>query len=136
MKTNFYFFRFLFPAIFFSITVSSSAQIPEADRVEKLAIYKAVVGASDELPDDSVNYNINNPVTIDSMFSQIDVNVLRDCSKLEADCNGYVYVKFYDGTRQVYHLFATWTHLSMKGSRNICYFVYPAARELFKNNAQ
>ncbi|MBD3234823.1 MAG: hypothetical protein GF315_13945 [candidate division Zixibacteria bacterium] len=115
---------------------NASAEVPDPDTIQAVAVYEASVNTSDELPDSLVNYNVVSPSTIADMFNGIEADTLRDCSGLDAKNNAYIYAKFDNGERQVYHLFLRWSHFSLKGVRGNCYYVSPDAQTLFKDNAQ
>ena len=112
------------------------AQVPNPAAVEKVAIYKAIVGASDNMADNLVNYNITDKALIQALFTGMESDTLRDCSRMEAKSSAFVYVKLYNGNRQVYHLFQMYSHFSKKDDRANCFYVNPPTRLLFENNAQ
>lgn len=112
------------------------AQVPNPAAIEKVAVYKAIQGASDDLADNMVNYNITDKALIQAMFTGMESDTLRDCSRMEATNNAYVYVKMYGGTTHIYHLFQMYGHFSRKNDRANCFYVTPPARLLFENNAQ
>lgn len=121
---------------FIAMTTYISAQVPNPAAIEKVAVYKAIQGASDELPDEQVNYNITDKSLIDSMFTGIESDTLRDCSGMEARTSAFVYVKMLNGTTQVYHLFRMYSHFSKKNDRSNCFYINPPSRTLFETNAQ
>lgn len=112
------------------------AEVPSPDTIQAMAIYEATVDTHDDWPDNLVNYDVTDPILIAEMFSGIEADTLRDCSDLEADNNAYLYVKFDNGTRQVYHLFFRWSHFSAKGDRGNCFYVAAFSRYLFEQYAQ
>jgi hypothetical protein len=127
---------FLILLIFIAMTSSLTSQVPNPAAIEKVAVYKSIQGASDELPDGQVNFNITDKGLIASMFTGIESDTLRDCSLMEAKNSAFVYVKMYNGTTQVYHLFRMYSHFSKKDDRANCFYVTPPARSLFETNAQ
>lgn len=112
------------------------AEVPNPATIQAMAIYKATVDTDDDWPDNQVNYNVTDPVVIANMIWGIEADTLRDCSDLQTDNNAYLYIKFTNGTRRVYHLFFRWTHFSAKGDRENCYYVAPSSQALFKAYAQ
>jgi hypothetical protein len=50
--------------------------------------------------------------------------------------DAYVYIKFKDGSIEVYDLFGLWSHISKVGLQGSCYFVSVSGQTLFENNAQ
>ncbi len=121
---------------FVAMAIELTAQVPNPAAIEKVAIYEAIQDASDELPDEEVNYNITDKDLINALFSDIESDTLRDCSLMEARNSAYVYVKLYNGSRQVYHLFLMYSHFSGKNDRGNCFYVNPTAQALFESNAQ
>lgn len=119
-----------------ALTVNLMAQVPNPASIEKVAVYKAIQGASDSLNDDQVNYNITDKNLINSMFTGMESDTLRDCSTMEAKTSAFVYVKLYNGNSHVYHLFQMYAYFSKKNDRANCFYVNPPTRVLFENNAQ
>ncbi len=119
-------------SFFMSLLTMETANAAElgSGTVEKLAIYEANVNTSDELPDDEVVYNVIDPDTINSILAGIELSVERNCLELEAANTSYMYVKFKDGTRKVYHLFLLDSHLALKDQRHTCFFIEESSRSL------
>lgn len=122
--------------ITFAMTYNSMAQVPNPSAIERVAVYQAVQGASDNIPDDQVNFNVTDKTLINAMFTGIESDILRDCSLMEAKNSAFVYVKLYNGTVHVYHLFHMYSHFAKKNDRGNCFYVNPSARGLFEANAQ
>ena len=114
---------------------SIQAQIPKTSQIQAVAIYNSLT-SDDNLPDGSVNYNISNPATIAILFTNIESNVLRDCTNLDSDSNAYVYVKYIDGTRDVYDVFLMWSHIALRDNGDNCYYIESSAQSLFESLAQ
>ena len=133
-------FRFAAPmAIVLCLTMVSAvgyAQVPDPNDILEMAIYFADTSSTDDLPDSLVNYDITDSGLIASMFGGIEADTLRDCSDLEADTDAFVYVRFNDLTRKVYHLILEWSHFHEKGDEGNCHWVNPVSRSLFEANAQ
>jgi hypothetical protein len=129
LALTFLLFLFLAPS-------SGQAQIPDPDTIQAVAVYRVIPGASDNLPDSLVNYNVTDSATIYDMFTGIEADTVRNCRLMEAETNGYVYAKFDSGERQVYHMYLRWSHISKKVSRRYCYYVNQSARDLFEYYAQ
>ncbi len=119
-----------------AISAGAAAQVPNAADINVMAVYKASVGVTDSIPDNLVNYNITSPATIAAMIGGIENDTLRDCVGYDAKNNAYLYVKFINGTRKVYHLYLNWMHFSKMDDRDHCYYITPASQALFKSNAQ
>ncbi|MBN1163519.1 MAG: hypothetical protein JXB45_02995 [Candidatus Krumholzibacteriota bacterium] len=114
----------------------SRAQVPDPDSIQTVAIYRATVNTSGDWDDIDVNYDITDPDTIRSLFNEIESDTLRDCSGWKTKNSAYVYVKFLDGSRIVYHLFLDWSHFSVFRERENCYYVIPGNRARFRRHAQ
>lgn len=108
---------------------------PDPTTVEALAIYDAKTG-SDSLPDSQVNYNVIDPGLISQILGGIEWSVARDCFDMETINVTYMYMRYLDGTRKVYHLFLHDSHISLKDNRGTCFYVDPATRTLIEDNTQ
>jgi len=113
-----------------------NADVANPDSVVAMAIYRATVDTRDDWPDSMVSYNVTDRDTINAMLTGIEGDTLRDCSDFKADDDAYIYIKYSNQTRRVYHLFLRWTHFSFAGHRENCYYVEPASQELFQRHAQ
>lgn len=108
---------------------------PDPGQVLALAVYSAVTG-SDSLPDGQVSYNVTDPGVIAQILNGIEWSVPRDCGELETDNTTFMYLKYLDGTRKVYHLFLRNSHISLAGNRGTCFYVDPSSRTLIEDNTQ
>jgi len=122
-----------------AVAVSSIAPLalagPDPAQVLALAVYSAVTG-SDSLPDGQVSYNVTDPGVIAQILNGIEWSVPRDCGELETDNTSFMYLKYLDGTRKVYHLFLRNSHVSLAGNRGTCFYVDPSSRTLIEDNTQ
>lgn len=122
----------IFTGVFFTV----QAQVPNPADIMHMAVYKASVGITDSIPDNLVNYNINSPAIINGMMTGIESDTLRECNSYDAKNNAYLYVKFQNGSRKVYHVFMNWMHFANKSDRESCFYITPSSQALFKSNAQ
>ena len=138
MRRLFLRWELAFASLMFMLMVASplQAEVPSPDTIQAMGIYKATVDTDDDWPDNLVNYNVTDSVLIADIISGIEADTLRDCSRLKARNNAYLYIKFKDGTRRVYHLFLHWSHFSAAGQRGTCYYVNSSSQELFRVHAQ
>lgn len=126
----------ILPVILLCLADLASAQVPNPADITSMALYKASVGVTDSIPDNLVNYNITAPAMISAMITGIESDTLRQCERYEAKNNAYLYVKFLNGSRKVYHIYLNWMHFSKKGDRANCFYINPLTQVLFRQNAQ
>src|SRR6266446_5365779 len=65
-------------------TTTATAQVPNPDYVQAVAIYRAGVGVSDSLPDNQVNYNVTDQAVVRNLFSGLESDTMRDCRLMQA----------------------------------------------------
>jgi len=107
-----------------------------SQNIQSMAIYGEASGFGIGLQPNQIVFNVTDPSLISNLISSIEFSVERDCSALGAKTNAYVYIKFKDGSIEVYDLFGLWSHISKVGLQGSCYFVSESGQTLFENNAQ
>lgn len=120
--------------VLFAIKITNASEL-SIDTIDALAIYDANLNTSDNLPENEVIYNVIEFNIINSIIEGIDPTE-RDCAGMQAKNTTYLYIKFKDGTREVYHLFLLDSHLAIKNQRHTCFFIEKSARSLIISNKQ
>ena len=95
-----------------------------------MAVYDAKLLANANKPDNTVNYNIVGG-SISTIIGGIDADVVRDCSDMQTINTAYLYVKYMDGTRDVYRIFLKWSHIALD-SRETCYKINTSSQALIE----
>ncbi|MBI5584331.1 MAG: hypothetical protein HY892_10935 [Deltaproteobacteria bacterium] len=113
----------------------ASALLLKPQNVQAMAVYGINTNYGIGLLS-SINFDITDPPTIAELINAIDFSVERDCSTMLAQSSAYVYLKFTDGTIEVYDLFGLWSHISKAGLRGSCYFVSETGQNLYENKSQ
>ena len=108
----------------------------ESQNVQAMAIYGETSGFGIGLQPNQIVFNVTDPSLIASLISSIEFSVERDCLGMGSLTDAYVYIKFKDGSMEVYDLFGLWSHISKVGLWASCYFVSEEGQTLFENNAQ
>jgi len=108
----------------------------DSQNVQAMAIYGETSGFGIGLQPNQIVFNVTNASLIASLISSVEFSVERDCSGMLSLTDAYVYIKFKDGSIEVYDLFGLWSHISKVGLQGSCYFVSVSGQTLFENNAQ
>lgn len=127
---------FLLISLILFLTDNADCLTINSQNVQSMAIYGSSSGFGIGLQPNQIVFNITDPSLISNLISSIEFSVERDCSAMGSITEAYVYIKFKDGSQEVYDLFALWSHISKVGLQGSCYFVSEGGQTLFENNAQ
>jgi hypothetical protein len=104
--------------------------------VKEIAIYGWGSYYGKDLPPDPLVFNVTNPTTISDMIASIEFSVERNCATLGSSSNAFLYIKYNDGSIEIYDVFGMWSHMSKAGMRGSCYYISEQGRTLFESNTQ
>ncbi len=135
-----YILLMLFFAFCFSFFMSQSryvyALMIKTSDVKEIAIYGRDSYYGKNLQSDQLVFNITSPTTIGDMIASIEFSVERYCATLGSSSNAFLYIKYNDGSIEIYDVFGLWSHISKAGMRGSCYYISQEGRTLFESNAQ
>ena len=130
----------LFFTFCFSLLVSQRgyvyALMINAQDIKEIAIYGQSSDYGWNLHPDKLVFNVTNPTTIGNMIASIEFSVERNCATLGSSSNAFLYIKYNDGSIEIYDVFGMWSHMSKAGMRGSCYYISQQGRSLFESNAQ
>jgi hypothetical protein len=104
--------------------------------IKEIAVYGWDSYYGKDPPPDQLVFNITNPTTISDMIASIEFSVERSCATLGSSSNAFLYIKYNDGSIEMYDVFGMWSHMSKAGMRGSCYYISQQGRTLFETNAQ
>ena len=104
--------------------------------VKEIAIYGLTSYLGTDLQPNQLVFNVTSPTTISDMIASIEFSIERDCATLVSSSNVFLYIKFNDGSIEIYDVFGMWSHMSKAGMRGSCYYIPQQGRTLFEYNAQ
>ena len=107
-----------------------------ANDVNEIAIYGRTSYFGKDLQPNQLVFNVSNPTTISDMIASIEFLVERNCATLGSSSNAFIYIKYNDGSIEIYDVFGMWSHVSKAGMRGSCYYITQQGRTLFESNAQ
>ena len=107
-----------------------------ATDVMEIAIYGRTSFFGKDLQPNQLVFNVSNPTTISDMIASIEFLVERNCATLGSSSNAFIYIKYNDGSIEIYDVFGMWSHVSKAGMRGSCYYITQQGRTLFESNAQ